>query len=768
MAPDGQLSVTFAALEGARRYNFDFQALPWLDASFRYSSISNFRGFDPYYDRSFGLKIRLLQESRYLPDVSVGIRDLLGTGVYSAEYMVGSKRIGDFDLTFGVGWGRLSQSDATDNPLADIFKSFKTRADINSPGTVNANQLFHGPKIGFFGGAAWHTPIKNLDVIVEYSPDRYQAEAEEGNITYRMPVNMGLSYRPYDFVTVSAGWLYGSSYGVTITFTADPTIPQSLYRVGPAAPHPTIRADQDQSRSLSLLLENKRPLQPGAPFVSIGRANDPIVAVRSALTSETIGVRDMELVGRTLMVDAVLTDQSQAQCGVYARVVSGLGTTIDTVAVSDIEHGEASVSLCKVQRINARGTVDPGRPLPTTLAQSEAAIRAGISGQGLDVEALTIHGAEVWVYFRNYRYNSEAEAVGRIGRVLMAAAPPSVEVFHIVSVRNGLAMRDATLSRSALERAATVSGTSMELGDAITLRAPPLSNPVLDAGQSGSYPRFHWGIGPNIREGLFNPHQAFQIELFGQLFGEIEAAPGVALDFRAEANIYNNFVLNVPSNSQLPHVRSDILEYYRHGINGISEFDGKYRTRLSRDTFLEVKAGILESMFTGAGAQVLWRQEDSRFAFGADVYQVWQRNFDRLFGVQKYNIVTGHVTAYYASPWYDLNFAVHAGRYLAGDYGATIQITRKFSTGVEIGAFATFTNVPFAKFGEGSFDKGIYVHIPFEWGLPFYSQSAYDLILHSLTRDGGQRLDNDDSLYDETEPTSFDEMARHIDEITTP
>ena len=67
-----------------------------------------------------------------------------------------------------------------------------------------------------------------------------------------------------------------------------------------------------------------------------------------------------------------------------------------------------------------------------------------------------------------------------------------------------------------------------------------------------------------------------------------------------------------------------------------------------------------------------------------------------------------------------------------------------------------------------SFDKGIYVHIPFEWGLPFYSQSAYDLILHSLTRDGGQRLDNDDSLYDETDPTSFDEMARHIDEITTP
>jgi hypothetical protein len=147
---------------------------------------------------------------------------------------------------------------------------------------------------------------------------------------------------------------------------------------------------------------------------------------------------------------------------------------------------------------------------------------------------------------------------------------------------------------------------------------------------------------------------------------------------------------------------------------------------------------------------------------------VWKRDFDRLFGVQDYYAFTGHASIYYRSPWYGLNFYVHAGRYLAGDYGATFEVTRRFSTGVEIGAYATFTNVPFSKFGEGSFDKGIIIHIPFEWGLPLFSQSSYDLHLNSLTRDGGQRLVGDDSLYEETRRTSYGEIAQHFDDFVDP
>jgi hypothetical protein len=196
--------------------------------------------------------------------------------------------------------------------------------------------------------------------------------------------------------------------------------------------------------------------------------------------------------------------------------------------------------------------------------------------------------------------------------------------------------------------------------------------------------------------------------------------------------------------------------------------DATYRTRLAPDVFTEVKAGYLEDMFAGVGGEILYRPNGERWAIGGDVYQVWQRSFDRLFGVQDYHVVTGHVNIYYESPWYGLNFQVHGGRYLAGDWGGTFQISRIFSTGVEVGAFATFTNVPFAQFGEGSFDKGVIVRIPLQWALPINTQSIANFDFRPLTRDGGQRLIGDDSLYDETTRTSYGQIDEHLDDIITP
>jgi hypothetical protein len=155
-------------------------------------------------------------------------------------------------------------------------------------------------------------------------------------------------------------------------------------------------------------------------------------------------------------------------------------------------------------------------------------------------------------------------------------------------------------------------------------------------------------------------------------------------------------------------------------------------------------------MFAGGGGEVLWRPEGSRWAIGADLYEVWQRDFDRLFGLQNYHVMTGHVSLYYASPWYDINFALSAGQYLAGDRGATLEVTRRFSTGVEIGAFVTKTNVPAAQFGEGSFDKGIIIRIPLGWVAPIETQGEFDMDLRPVQRDGGQRLLGDATLYGET------------------
>ena len=116
MASDGQVSLTIGDLDGSQwRITGGFQVLPWLEGTFRYSHIPHFNrnGTEPLYDRSFGMKLRLFQETAYTPAVAVGVRDLIGTGIYGAEYVVLSKRFWTVDFTAGLGWGRLASTEMT-------------------------------------------------------------------------------------------------------------------------------------------------------------------------------------------------------------------------------------------------------------------------------------------------------------------------------------------------------------------------------------------------------------------------------------------------------------------------------------------------------------------------------------------------------------------------------------------------------------------------------------------------------------------------------
>ena len=789
MAEDGDLAFTVADIGSQQRYALSFQGLPWLEASFRYSHVVGiFGGYDNkhFYDRSFGVKFRLEQEGEIAPEISLGLRDMLGTGVYSGEYLVASKHLGSLDFTGGLGWGRLADNATIPNPFGYILSSFKTRntGTAATGGLVNFKQFFHGPKAGVFGGVAWQTPIDNLTLLAEYSSDKYTEESRYSDgIRVRAPVNVGLSYR-YGALSVSGGWYYGTTYGLTISLSgnAGKDIPSAL-RIGPPVPPAVVRDDGQQQSALTTMFDrNARgaAMQAGGPWVHVPTETEQTkLNLTQALLSEGSGVRGVEIQGPTLMIDARRTTDNQAQCARYALIASANAAGLTSVAMTDLQDNDGHVTFCSVATRVASAQDDTQSDAQTGRDSADAAnstdqialerkLAADLDQQAVVLDGLSLGSSELWLYYENYRYQSESEAAGRIVRVLMADAPPAVELFHLVPMVSGVPAQEITIARSALERTTLAHGLASGLGNAITLSMPPLDNPELGRQAATLYPRFYWALDPKLTEHIFDPDKPLEFMVYADAVLGVDVAPGLTVETDLTGNIWNNYLLDRGAGSDLPHVRTDLLQYIRHGAYGIASLDAIYRTRLARDVFAEVKVGYLEDMYAGAGGQLLWRPEDSRVSIGVDLYQVWKRDFDRLFGTQSYNILTGHATIYYQSPWYGLNFNVHVGRYLAGDYGATFEVTRRFSTGVEIGFFATLTNVPFKKFGEGSFDKGISLHIPFDWGLPLQSQSSYDLDLHALTRDGGQRLDSDDSLYDDTRRTSYGEIEQHSDEIVAP
>ena len=73
------------------------------------------------------------------------------------------------------------------------------------------------------------------------------------------------------------------------------------------------------------------------------------------------------------------------------------------------------------------------------------------------------------------------------------------------------------------------------------------------------------------------------------------------------------------------------------------------------------------------------------------------------FDLLDYETTVGHFSLYYdAGGMFDLE--INAGKYLAGDLGVTTQFHENLEVGGS-GGYATFTDVPFNIFGEGSSTK---------------------------------------------------------------
>ena len=159
----------------------------------------------------------------------------------------------------------------------------------------------------------------------------------------------------------------------------------------------------------------------------------------------------------------------------------------------------------------------------------------------------------------------------------------------------------------------------------------------------------------------------------------------------------------------------------------------------------------------GYHTELLWQPADSPLGLGIEANYVKKRDFDQRFGFQDYDIVTGHASAYYnVSENYLAQ--IDAGRYLAGDYGATFRLSREFANGWEIGGFFTKTDVSAEDFGEGSFDKGFFFNAPLDWFTGSPSKQTFGQTIRIIQRDGGQRVYVPKRLYNQVRSGQQNEL----------
>ena len=226
--PDGELVVSQQIHGTLARTGLSFQALPRVGFAFRYTGHGT-GGKEAYgranHDRSFDAHISVSDESKYLPAISSGLRDFIGTGWYSSEYIVGTKSIGNLELTAGLGFGRLSGRNSFSNPFGILSSRFDTR-QRNKIGRGNSryNSWFHGDTSPFYG--LTYKLDERLMLSAEFTPDIMSRESNY--LSIESPWNFGASYSLNDYLTLSTQYLHGSQLSVAANIKVNPGRPPIL------------------------------------------------------------------------------------------------------------------------------------------------------------------------------------------------------------------------------------------------------------------------------------------------------------------------------------------------------------------------------------------------------------------------------------------------------------------------------------------------------------------------------------------------------------
>mgnify|MGYP001443916230 CR=1 FL=1 len=276
--------------------------------------------------------------------------------------------------------------------------------------------------------------------------------------------------------------------------------------------------------------------------------------------------------------------------------------------------------------------------------------------------------------------------------------------------------------------------------------------------------RLTWGIGPYLSHRLFNPDLPLSVETGVEIEGGFRIAPGWKLSAAMRKSVLTNLTRNkrLDSGSVLPRVHSSWPLYDLAGQNGhLYSLTLSHVKNLAPGLYGRLHAGFLEPHFAGFGGEILYKPAKSPIGIGVDIHRVQQRDYEMRFDLLDYQTSVGHISIYYdAGGMFDVE--VNAGRYLAGDWGATTTISRKFGTGWEVGGYATITDVPFDTFGEGSFDKAIYVSIPIDWIISSPNRVKRRLTLRPITRDGGANLASARQLNRQIEQTQSANFQREF------
>jgi len=195
MGKEGEIGIGYSSIPPYLSYNLRCQIIDRLELVGNYrvfkgvdDPILTPMGFGDLSDKGASFKISLFspEDSGYqVPGVSIGIDDFIGTRNFTASYIVATQVFLDYNTEVSIGYG---------------IKRIR----------------------GFFGGISWMpfrqhcSPYLNgFSLAAEFDATPYKSHHIEKHPKGRVkksPVNVGVKYRLWDFIDITASYIRGNAF----------------------------------------------------------------------------------------------------------------------------------------------------------------------------------------------------------------------------------------------------------------------------------------------------------------------------------------------------------------------------------------------------------------------------------------------------------------------------------------------------------------------------------------------------------------------------
>jgi len=364
-------------------------------------------------------------------------------------------------------------------------------------------------------------------------------------------------------------------------------------------------------------------------------------------------------------------------------------------------------------------------------------IHEAIREKGFQDVSVYTDGSNLAAEFENNKYLYSQKAVGRVLRILLFHSPADTRKLIVIVKRQRMPILEVSVTPEHLKEYLFGNITEDIFARLLDVKT---ASAGLDAKQENiiraegkKKPHYRFGIKPNIETYFNDPSGVLKVRLGIKPYIVSTLWKGASVFARYDIPFYSNIE---SSNIPLPDaVRSDSWLYSDRDYF----FDRlmlDQTIRLSDTTFGRLSCGYFETMYAGAGGEILTFLREGNLAVGIEGDWVRKREPGTQFDLLDLESHTLLGNIYCRVPQIDVTLQAQYGRFLAGDRGWMFRVSREYSTGVMFGFWYSFTDTDdLTEFNKDYHHKGVFLSLPARIFLNRDSTTRYHYEMSPWTRD---------------------------------